>query len=137
MKKRSDTEKVKKMTIEETCQLYKKHATEAKTATKQAEPYKKDIIAFAKEHARDFNGKTLALPADMRVESRVKTEAKWKPELLDYDWLGDAIDAGLGGIIKVSIDVSEVPSILTPRQSKLLAQIKYETEEKESFAVYV
>jgi len=135
---RKSVEKEKEvLDLGEVTKLYATYALQEKEAKKGGEKYKKMILDYASENRGTF-GKTLELPNGVKVEVRSSEKAKWNDNKISVQWLSMAIDAELGDAISVDIDAKEIGKIeLDADQMNLLSAIEYESETKESMAVYV
>ncbi|MDR2286956.1 MAG: host-nuclease inhibitor Gam family protein [Prevotellaceae bacterium] len=127
----------KSLTIEEITQLYRTYADAEKTAKESAEPYRKLILDYAREHPDKFDGRTLKLPNGVRVEIRVTEKSEFDEGKVSLEWLSDAIDAGLGDAVSVKIDGKALGTKLDKSQNALLKKIGYATVEKETYAVCI
>ena len=121
--------------IDEIAKLYRTFATEEKEAKLKADEYKKQILEYAKANPDQFDGKNLKLPNNVRVELRTSVKTNWNDDACTLEWLGKAIESGLGDAISVKIDQKSFPESLKKPQEKLLNAIDFCAEDKDTYAV--
>jgi hypothetical protein len=126
-----------KMSIEESTKLYAIYVAQEKEAKLAAAKYKPAILEYVNDNPDRFVGNTMTLPNGVSVECRVLTKAKWDDHSVTLDWIEGACDAGLEEAIVIKIDYKKFPHELDSQQKGLLNDINFETEENESFAIYV
>ena len=131
MKKREK----KELNINEVAELYKNYTLAQKENEAAAKPYKEALLDYATEHPDEFIENTLTFANGVRVELRTGEKPKWNDDAVDLDWVGDAIDAGMGEAVTLSIDAKKVPAKPTAVQKKLLKEIAFKLEKKETLAV--
>lgn len=136
MKKRVVEQQEKAISITEVAELYKGYAQKAKEADAAAKPYKEQLLMYAKENPEKFDGNTLCFINGVRVELRESDKPKWNDEAVDLTWVSDAIDAGMGESVSLSIDAKKLPAKPTKEQKALLKEISYKVERAQTYAVY-
>jgi hypothetical protein len=135
--KKSDVKK-EAINIDEITKLYVTYASQEKETKKKADEYKEQILCYANENRKSFNGKTLELPNGVRVEKRETEKANFTEDEITVDWISDALDNNLGDAIEIKINPKEIKKLnLNGSQQEILGSINYEVEVKETLAVCV
>ena len=134
MKKRVVEEK--KMNIEEVAELFRTYEERRKDAEASGKPYKEQLLGYAKENPDRFDGNTLLFTNGVRVELRESDKAQWNDDAVDLDWVNDAIDAGIGEAVSMSLEAKKLPAKPTKEQKALLKEIEYRVDRVLTYAVY-
>jgi hypothetical protein len=134
MKKRVAEEKP--INIDEVAELYKTYEGRKKEAEAAAKPYKEQLLGYAKENPGRFDGNTLTFANGVRVELRESAKPEWDEDAVDLTWVSDAIDAGMGEAVSMSIDAKKLPVKPDKEQKVLLKEIGYGVDKVKTYAVY-
>ena len=135
-KNKNQVEEKKEININEVTKLFQSYKVTMDEAKENVEIYKKQILEYADKNPDSFDGRTLSLPNGVKVEVRISEKAKYDENACTLDWLGKAINVGIGDVVSVKIDNKKLAEIkLNKKQLALLREVDYSTEECQIMAV--
>ena len=133
--KTGEKSKAPELTIDELTALYVQFNEQMKAAKANSDRYKALLLGYAQENRSQFNGKLLALPNGVKIESRSQLKAEFAKEKVTLEWLEQLIAEGFGGLVEVKFADKEVIVNHSSDLSQLMKLIGYSVKIKEILAV--